>query len=309
MTNGIPIPQAPNVPQTGVIGAENIIRQGTQEALGTLGAGIGQARQDIAAGGQGIENQAALAGLRGPEAQAQAFQGFQASPGQQFLQQESERALTRNAAATGGLGGGNVLRELQRQAIGLAQQDFSNQFQRGQQALGSQQLQGSNLANLAAQGGQLGSNLIGQATGQLGGQRFDAGQLLAQAATGTAANLGNLQQQLGQQISGISGQGLTNLANLLSGTGTASASQLNQLATTLANLGVGGATGAAPFTSLAGQFDAAGTAAQGAAIQNAIQGLIDADVFGGGTPTTNTTTTPTTGATVTGSQGVPGVGA
>lgn len=270
------------IPQTGVIGAESVIRQGTREALGVLGGGIGQAREDISAGGQGIENQAALAGLRGPEAQAAAFQNFQQSPGQQFLQEQAERATTRQAAATGGLGGGNVLRELQRQAIGLAQQDFSNQFQRGQQVLGSQQLQGSNLANLASQQGQLGAGLISGATGQLGGQRFAAGQQLAQAATGTAANLANLQQQLGQGISGITGQGLTNLANLLSGTGQASAQQLNQLSTTLANLGVGGATNAAGFTSLAGQFDAASVQGQNTAVQNAINQLIQSGSFGGG---------------------------
>ena len=264
----------PLIPQTGVIGAQNVIQQGTREALGTLGGGIGQARTDIQAGGQGIENQAALAGLRGPEAQAAAFQGFQSSPGQQFLQQQSERALTRNAAATGGLSGGNVLKELQRNAIGLAQQDFSNQFQRGQQVLGSQQQQAGGLANLAAQGGQLGANLIAGATGQLGQQRFGAGQQLAQAATGTAANLANLQQALGQGISGITGQGTTNIANLLSGTGSASAQLNQQLAAILANIATGSASQIAPLTSLAGQFDAAATLGQGANLQNAIQELL-----------------------------------
>lgn len=282
MANGFPVAtqtavnqQVPvQIPQTGVIGAENVIRQGTSEALGALGGGFGQARQDIQAGGQGLENQAALAGLRGADAQAQAFQGFQQSPGQQFLQQESERALTRNAAATGGLSGGNVLKELQRNAIGLAQQDFSNQFQRGQQALGSQQQQAGNLANLSAQGGQLGANLISGATGQLGDQRFGAGQQIAQAATGTAANLANLQNQLGQGISGITGQGTTNIANLLSGTGQAS-SQLNQqLAAILANISTGTGSQVAPLTSLAGQFDAAGIQGQNTAVQNAISQLL-----------------------------------
>lgn len=303
MANGItqPVPTAANfpqqtavnqqvpvnvqIPQTGVIGAENVIRQGTSEALGALGGGFGQARADIQAGGQGLENQAALAGLRGPEAQAAAFQGFQQSPGQQFLQQEAERALTRNAAATGGLSGGNVLKELQRNAIGLAQQDFSNQFQRGQQALGSQQAQAGNLANLAAQGGTLGANLISGATGQLGEQRFGAGQTLAQAATGTASNLANLQNQLGQGISGITGQGTTNIANLLSGTGSASAQLNQQLAAILGNIATGGASQIAPLTSLAGQFDAAGTLGTNEAVQNAITQLLKT-----GTPDTTTTT-------------------
>jgi len=112
-----------------------LLRTGQEQALGQLGAGFGEAtgfitggeetaRQDIQAGAQGQEIQSALAGLLGPEAQAQAFAQFQASPGQEFLTEQAERALLRNQAATGGLGGGNVLQELQRQAIGLAQQDF-----------------------------------------------------------------------------------------------------------------------------------------------------------------------------------------
>lgn len=132
MANGAPI--------TGVLGAEDIIRRGGRGALQALGQGVGSAIGEIRGGQQGIEGQAALAGLRGSEAQAAAFEGFQASPGQKFLQEEAERALTRTSAATGGIGGGNVLKELQRQAIGLAQQDFGAQFQRGQQVLGSQQV-------------------------------------------------------------------------------------------------------------------------------------------------------------------------
>lgn len=272
-------PMMQAVPQTGVLGAQNIIQQGTGEALGILGGAFGQAREDIMGGGAGMEQQAALAGLLGPRAQQQAMVGFEQSPGQRYLQQEAERAVLRNAAATGGLSGGNVLRELQQQAIGMAQQDFQNQFQRGQQVLGMQQQQGQALANLAAQGGQLGAGLVGGATTQLGEQAFGAGQQLAQQAAATAGALGGLQQQLGAGISGITGQGLTNLANLASGTGQMSAQQLNQLATTLANLGVGAGTQAAQMGSLAGQFDAAALAGMGSFGQNTIQQLIDAGVF------------------------------
>lgn len=262
------------VPQIGVTGAEEAIRAGTQGALNLLGTGVDVARADITAGGQGIDRQAALAGLRGPEAQAQAFAGFQASPGQQFLQQEAERALIRNAAATGGLGGGNVLRDLQAQAVGLAQQDFANQFQRGQQVLGSQQQQAQNLANLAAQGGLQGANLLAGATGQLGSQRFQAGQQLAQQAQQQANIQAQLQQQLGAGISGITGQGAANLANLVSGAGTGAAQLQQQLAALLANIGTGTGSNVANLQSLAGQFDAAGRAGQGAAVQNAIQQLV-----------------------------------
>lgn len=261
-------------PQIGVAGAEDIIRQGTTGALGVLGKGIQTARGDILAGGQGIERQAALAGLRGGEAQGAAFEEFQASPGQKFLQQQAERALTRNAAATGGLGGGNVLRELQAQAVGLAQQDFGAQFQRGQQVLGTQQVEGQNLANLAAQGGIQGAGLISGAASQLGGQRFQAGSQLANIAQQQANNLAQLQSQLGTNIGNVTGQGGTNLANLVSGAGAGSAQLQAQLAAILANIGTGSASSAAQLQATAGQFDAAGQAGQNSAVQQAIQQLI-----------------------------------
>ncbi len=261
------------VSPAGLLGSEQAITSGTQGALNLLGAGVDLARSDIMAGGQGLENQAALAGLRGNEAQAAAFQNFQASPGQQFLQQEAERALTRNAARTGGLGGGNVLRDLQQQAIGLAQQDFANQFQRGQQVLGSQQQQASNLANIAAQGGLQGANVFQGGANLIGGQRFQAGQQLAQQAQQQANLQAQLQQQLGTGLAGVTGQTGTNLANLVSGTGTGSAQLQQQLATLLANIGTGAGSNIANLQSLAGQFDAAGIAGQGASVQNALQQL------------------------------------
>jgi len=52
-------------------------------------------------GTQAFGQQSALSGAMGADAQAQAFSQFQASPGQQYLQQQAEKALLRNAAATG----------------------------------------------------------------------------------------------------------------------------------------------------------------------------------------------------------------
>ena len=66
----------------------------------------------------------------GADAQAQAYAQFQESPGQAYLREQAERSLVANSAATGGLAGGNVLKELQGQAVGLAAQDFQNQFDR-----------------------------------------------------------------------------------------------------------------------------------------------------------------------------------
>jgi len=63
-------------------------------------------------GQEAAQRQAALTGALGPEAQQQAFAEYQASPALGFLQEQSERALMRNAAAMGGLGGGNVRQDL-----------------------------------------------------------------------------------------------------------------------------------------------------------------------------------------------------
>lgn len=260
-------------PQVGVTGAQDIIEQGTIGALESLGSGLGRARAAIDDGNIGLDRQAALAGLRGNEAQQQAYQDFNESPGQAFLREQAERAVTRGASATGGLSGGNVLQELQRQAIGLAQQDFANQFQRGQQVLGNQQQQAQNLADLEYGAGSQGAGLISGAAGTLGQQRFAAGQQLANTAQQQANLQAQLQQQLGTQLGNVTGQTGQNIANIISGTGTNAAQLQQQLASILANIGTGAGSQVANLQSLSGQFDAAGKLGQGQAVSNAISQL------------------------------------
>lgn len=124
-----------------------------------------------------LEQQQALLGLSGQEAQQQALAGFQDSPGQQFIRQRQERALLRNQAAIGGLGGGNVRTALQQQAAGFAQQDFQNQLARLGGIAGQGQVATTNIAQLGA--GTAGS--IGQLL-QAGGQAQASGILGAGAA-------------------------------------------------------------------------------------------------------------------------------
>jgi hypothetical protein len=121
-----------------------------------------------------LQQQAALTGLGGPEAQQEAFQAFAQSPGQQFLREQQERALVRQASAIGGLGGGNIRSALQQQAFQRAQTDIGQQFNRLASISGSAQT----------------------AAGQLG-----------QFGAQSAANIGNLQQAGGAaRASGILGQ-------------------------------------------------------------------------------------------------------
>lgn len=187
------------LPQTGLIGLEAALQP-------FAGPGL-QAGQTLAA----------QSGALGQPAQQSAFDQFISSPGQQFLQDKSEQALRRNASATGGLGGGNLLQALQQNAIGLAQQDFGNQ----QNVLG----------NLAS-GGLTAARDIG--TG-----RTRAGEQIAGNVAGTSSALANLVNQQGSQLGQTIGTSSGNIANLVSGAGIQQGTSDQQLATLLANLSAG----------------------------------------------------------------------
>lgn len=128
------------------------------------------------AGVSALEQQQALLGLSGQEAEQQALSQFQESPGQAFLRQRQERALLRNASAIGGLGGGNVRTALQEQAAGIASTQLGDFQNRLASLTGSGQTATSNLAQL---GGQTAAN-IGAALQQAGAAR-------ASGITGQAA--------------------------------------------------------------------------------------------------------------------------
>ena len=183
------------IPQIGLLGSEQALQSGLQGGLQAL---------DI--GSQGLERQAALAGLRGNQAQGQAFQSFQDSPGQQFLRDQGQRSVLAGASATGGLGGGNVQRELAKFGTGLAAQDFNNQFQRGQQVIGAQQGPASQAANFAFNTG-----------GALSQGRTGAAQQIAGNQANTTSALANLINQQGAGASDIIGGSTSNIANLLQG--------------------------------------------------------------------------------------------
>ena len=122
----------------------------------------------------------------------QPLRAFQASPGYNYMLQQSQDAITNAAGGRGGLGG-NVLRALQGNAVGLANQDwynYLNQLRTGygdltgqlQQLIGGGQNAAANLGGFSTSvGGQLGSNIIGagnaQAAGIIGGANALSGGL------------------------------------------------------------------------------------------------------------------------------------
>ena len=187
---------------TGVEGAQDAAKEaGRLQADASL-AGIEEQRRqfDITqqnlqpfqeAGVSALQQQQALLGLSGADAQQQAFNQFTESPGQRFLRERQEKALLRNASAIGGLGGGNVRTALQEQAAGIAQQDFQNQFGR--------------LGQLAGQGQSAVTN-IGQFGAQTAGNIANLGQAASEARASGLLGAAQAETQFTNQLLGLGGQ-------------------------------------------------------------------------------------------------------
>jgi hypothetical protein len=190
--------------------------------------------------------QAAQSGALGPQAQQEAFDNFNSSPGQQWLQDRGQRAITRNAAALGGLGGGNVQKALMQYGQGMAQQDFDNQFNRlggiSNQGFQATQLQ----SGIAQNQGQAGMN-AGMAAADLNynsGQNYAsgrtrAGEQIADSVANTTSGLSALINQQGQNLSNIVGSGGNNISALLAGLGSQTSLSQQDLAAILGNLSTG----------------------------------------------------------------------
>jgi hypothetical protein len=142
----------------------------------TAGTGaIGQLQPFQQAGAQAFQQQQAIAGLLGPEAQRQAISQIESSPFLQSQIQRGEEALLQRASATGGLRGGNVQAALAQFRPQMLQQAIEQQYGRlggfagaglgvsealyrgGQASAAGQASQaqalGSNISNLLAQQG------------------------------------------------------------------------------------------------------------------------------------------------------------
>lgn len=253
--------------------ARNVFADSEQNALSAVGGGrerIGDIiRRGIGAteglqsfvgsGQQASQMQAALSGALGPEAQASAFAAYEESPGVSFLRSQGERALLRNSAARGGLGGGNLSRDLVDYGQGVALQDLNNvraqlgeiasrgtgaasgvaQINaglRGQQAgyesglagleSSISQNAGRDISNLLQNQGALDINQAQYASSipvgigrDISGFRYGTGNSLANAELSTSSALADLISQQGQDLDRIYGEGTTNIGNLIN-TGT-----------------------------------------------------------------------------------------
>ena len=149
------------------------------------------------AGTNALQQQLALSGALGQEAFNTAYQE---SPQMAFLREQGMRANLAGAGATGGLGGGNVQKELQRFGQGLASQGLQQQI--------------GNLGQIATQGYNAGRDLSNISTG-LGGQQL-----------ATQQNLGNQLNQLGVNTGMAAASNLSSLGNNLASGRTRAGEQL-----------------------------------------------------------------------------------
>ena len=285
-------------PRTGLLGSEDALQsglnagvtavtQGVNTGRGDINTGVNTGRGDINTGinigrgdlttgidyfnnytGQGnaaLNLMGAQSGAQGQAAQQQAFNNYSMSPEQQYLREQGERAVLRNQAAIGGLGGGNVQQELQRQGMGLAQQDYANQYNRlaglselGMQgstsqanlrnALGDMSYQGGNaLGNMAYQGGSAlgtlaykgGSEVGNMAYGTgntLAAGRTRAGELIGQNITNTTSALGNIINQQGAGVADLTGTQSGNLVAVIQNAATQMGLSQQQLASLLSGV-------------------------------------------------------------------------
>jgi hypothetical protein len=125
----------------------------------------------VQAGTGAMQQQQALIGLQGPEAQQQAISGFEQSPLFQSMQQQGESAILQNASATGGLRGGNVQAALGQFRPQLLNQLIEQQYGRlgGLAAMGQASAAGQAGAGMQS-AGNVGNLLANQAQATAGGQ-------------------------------------------------------------------------------------------------------------------------------------------
>ena len=166
------------------------------------GAGALPTLQQFAAGGvPAFEQQQALAGLRGPEAERAAIERI--SGGEQFkaLEQQGRQSLLSSASATGGLRGGNLQGALAQFSPALLSNLIEKQYGR--------------LGGLAATGGTVAQNLATAGMGATGE--------LARIGQASAAGVGSAGTAAGTNIGNIYGAEGTNIAKLLGEQGAAQA--------------------------------------------------------------------------------------
>lgn len=144
----------------------------------------------VEAGAPALQQQQALLGLRGAEAQQAAISALEQGPGFQAQVQAGEEALLQRAAATGGLRGGNIQAALAQFRPQMLQREIETQYGRlgGLTALGQQSAAGVGTAGM--QTGARVSGLLGEAGAAEAGRELAQGQAFANVLNLPAQFLG-----------------------------------------------------------------------------------------------------------------------
>lgn len=154
-------------------------------------------RPYVEAGNGALARQLDLVGQNGPEAQQKAIEALQAGPEYGALIRQGEEGILQNAAATGGLRGGNVQASLAKFRPEVLSSLINQQYQR----LGGLTSMGQASAGNQASGGQAFANNVGQ----LFGQRGDA---IANAALAQGQGQANMWGNIAGSVGFAAGRGL-----------------------------------------------------------------------------------------------------
>jgi hypothetical protein len=194
------------------------------EALGPL-------RKYQSTGLEAMQDQRALIGMNGSNEQQQAIQGLSSGPEMQAYLAQGENAMLQNAAATGGLRGGNTQAAMAQFRPQLLAGLISQQYDR----LGGLTSLGANTSSMLYQTGQsaaagqasAGMQVAGQVGNALAGYSDGVGNAMGRLSSTSAANSAGMSgaynqyyQNQGGINSGLAlsnGQASINMANGISG--------------------------------------------------------------------------------------------
>ena len=229
----------------GLAGAQEESAAGEQSAIRSIQAGTGLGVEALdpyaQAGGSAQQQAAALSGALGPEAEAAARQAQTESPYQQYLRDEAEKTIRRNASATGGLGGGNVQKALQDRSMALSGQ-FEQQRMENLMGLGGQGLTASGQqAGLYGQAGEAGADVRMQGSQQRAQNEMATSAFIGQSRSEQQAQLSSIAKERGMSEQELAKDMTQNLVKTVSETyGAQAQALLNEVLSEFdyANMGV-----------------------------------------------------------------------
>jgi len=162
--------------------------QGIQEQRRQFDAATQLFQPYVQAGAGSLEQQQALLGLGGPEAQAAAISAIETGPTFQALAEQGEQGILQNASATGGLRGGNIQAALGQFRPQMLQSMIQQQYQN----LSGITNVGQASAGQTAGAGQTAATNIGNLYGQQGAAQAGAQLAQGRAYSGALGSIGSL---------------------------------------------------------------------------------------------------------------------